>query len=128
MPANKSTSSFRMDNETNSNRFTPKAVREGHFYCVGCFKEKPIEEVRRNYNKETNTGECIKCKSDMNILRGMRIKVQANPDHYMECNDCDRYFPKFIGKRNAEGKRWLATICPYCRSEEIDAVPVEQML
>ncbi len=124
----KQATSFRMDNESNFNRFGYKEVREGNFYCVGCFKEKPVEEAVRNYNEANNTGECRKCKSDMNIYRSMRNKVQERPGDYMECNDCDRYFPKYSGRVNSFGRRRLKIMCPYCKSEEIDDVPVEQML
>lgn len=102
----------------------PRKCKEGEFYCTACFKNKPLAEVGRNYTPAKNTAECRKCKSEMNMFREIRNKVELNPENYLECNNCDLYFSIFDGSRkNVYGNRILRTSCFHCGSHDIHRIP-----
>lgn len=78
------------------------------FRCSSC-----LEFLEDSKKKLGRGSTCKKCNSINTSMREIRLKVEKNPERYLLCDSCDRYFStayRYSGK------------CRYCGSKEVHNV------
>jgi len=82
--------------------------------CNSCKQVKPFSDFSPVGGKRTQPAHrCKKCRSTAASNREMERRLEANPDLYSDCDNCDKIFKK-VRSRNGVAKYELSN-CPYCK-------------
>lgn len=93
------------------------------YFCRMGNHHVTLEEMKTDTISGLGNGKCKKCHSQYSSRRQRLAAVEARPERYMVCNDCDEYFYKYttgcwsIYKKN---ERKLRDTCFHCGSKNIE--------
>lgn len=92
------------------------------YLCSCCFETKPLEEMVKNRcTKSKKKGDCKKCHALRQYNYYQRKKAEMTPKNYMTCDDCDSIFSKIRHKGGLHTPPKITTVCPKCKSKNIQA-------
>jgi hypothetical protein len=92
------------------------------FACKICFKSQTIETAAKGYINKNGYCKCKQCRSNEMKHRIAEKLADIKPDDYLCCNDCDRIFSKYIGRKPDFGRRKELENCKYCYSENVETL------
>lgn len=88
------------------------------YSCRGPCKRTNLVKADLRKDSAIYRGVCKKCWSEEQASKQFLKRVEANPEKYKECLDCDKIFHKCVSPNAVK----LRTCCPECGSNKIGAL------
>lgn len=95
---------------------------ETTYVCHGCGEWKKSCDMSR-ISVKYRSGRCRKCHSEINKFIAQQKAINRSPQNYLQCDDCDSYFYKYVHSScSAYKQRTIRTECVKCSSKNISEV------